>query len=95
MGESPREAVVREVREETGLEVETTDLIGAFNSEYGDSGRHTIDVAYLCEISGGEFELDRHEKSDAAWVPLADMPELAFAGEEQALAALRGDLVED
>jgi 8-oxo-dGTP diphosphatase len=89
MGESPREAVVREVAEETGLTVAPTDLFGAFTSAYGDTGRHTVDIAYLCRIEHGEFELDRGEKSDAAWVRLEEMPELAFDGERQALNVLR------
>ena len=89
MGESPAEAVVREVAEETGLTVAPTEIIGAFTSAYGDSGRHTVDIAYLCRVGGGAFELDRVEKSDAAWVPLDEMPRLAFAGEREALEALR------
>jgi ADP-ribose pyrophosphatase YjhB (NUDIX family) len=89
MGESPRDAVVREVLEETGLTVTPTDVIGTFTSEYGDMGKHTIDIAFLCRLEGGEFELDRSEKTDAAWFPLDDMPTLAFAGERQALEVLR------
>jgi mutator protein MutT len=89
MGESPGEAVVREVLEETGLTVTPTEMIGTFTSEYGDTGKHTIDIAYLCRLEGGEFELDRGEKTDAAWFPLDDMPTLAFAGERQALEVLR------
>jgi len=89
MGESPADAVVREVAEETGLRVAPTEIIGAFTSAYGDTGRHTVDIAYLCRIEAGDFELDRVEKSDAAWVALGEMPELAFAGERQALEALR------
>jgi len=89
MGESPSEAVVREVLEETGLTVAVTRLIGAFTSEYGHSGKHTIDIAYLCRIEHGDFELDMAEKSDAAWARLDEMPRLAFAGERQALEALR------
>jgi len=88
MGESPGEAVVREVTEETGLTVSPFEIFGAFTSPYGDTGRHTVDIAYLCRIEHGEFELDTGEKSDAAWVRLEDMPTLAFAGERQALAAL-------
>lgn len=88
MGESPLGAVIREVREETGLEVAIVGLIGAFTSEYA-SGKHTIDIAYLCRIEGGDFVLEQEEKSDFAWVALADMPELAFSGEQQALEALR------
>ena len=89
MGESPRDAVRREVLEETGLTVTPTEVIGAFTSEYGDTGKHTIDIAYLCRLEGGAFELDRHEKTDAAWFRLDDMPALAFAGERQALEVLR------
>jgi len=89
MGESPGDAVVREVREETGLTVVPTAIIGAFTSAYGTTGRHTVDIAYRCRIDAGEFELDTDEKSDAAWLALDDMPELAFTGEREALAALR------
>ena len=89
MGESPADAAVREVAEETRLTVVPTEIIGAFTSAYGDSGRHTVDIAYLCRLEGGDFELDRVEKSDAAWVPLDEMPRLAFAGEREALEALR------
>ena len=89
MGESPMEAVVREVAEETGLTVTPTGVIGAFTSEYGSPGRHTIDIAYLCRIESGDFELDTVEKTEATWVPLDEMPRLAFSGERQALAALR------
>ena len=88
MGESPAEAVVREVAEETALTVSPTEVIGAFSSAYGDTGRHTVDIAYLCRIESGEFELDQVEKSDAAWVRLDEMPALAFDGERQALAVL-------
>jgi 8-oxo-dGTP diphosphatase len=89
MGESPADAVVREVAEETGFRVAPTEVFGAFTSAYGDTGRYTVDIAYLCRIEGGDFELDRVEKSDAAWVGLDEMPALAFAGERQALEALR------
>ncbi|HYH59563.1 MAG TPA: NUDIX hydrolase [Thermoleophilaceae bacterium] len=89
MGESPADAAIREVAEETGLVVAVTGLIGAFTSPYGDTGRHTVDIAYRCRIEGGEFQLDREEKSDAAWFGLDEMPRLAFAGEREALAALR------
>lgn len=89
MGERPEQAAIREVREETGLTVSVTGLIGAFTSAYGTTGRHTVDIAYRCRVDAGEFELNRDEKSDAAWVKLADMPELAFAGEREALDVLR------
>lgn len=89
MGESPAEAVIREVREETGLAVVPTSVIGAFRSAYGTDGRYTVDVAFRCRIAGGEFRLDGGEKLDCAWVALGEMPQLAFDGERDALAVLR------
>ena len=67
------------------------EVIGAFTSEYGDTGKHTIDIAYLCRIERRRVRA-RHavEKSDAAWKRLDEMPKLAFAGERQALETLRG-----
>jgi 8-oxo-dGTP pyrophosphatase MutT (NUDIX family) len=59
-GETPEEAVVREVREETGLEVEPLRLLGVFS---GRNFRYTYDngdeVEYMvalfeCRVVGGQ-----------------------------------------
>jgi len=52
-GEDPGECVRREIAEETGLEVEILDIIGAYCSRYGDAGKHTVDIAYHCRRTGG------------------------------------------
>jgi ADP-ribose pyrophosphatase YjhB (NUDIX family) len=83
-GESPTEAVRREVFEETGLRVETPSIIGAYTSRYGDAGKWTVDVACHCQAGPGELRLS-DESSDAAWVSIEQMPPLAFAGERSAL----------
>ena len=82
-GESPAEAVRREIFEETGLRVETSSIIGAYTSRYGDDGKWTVDVAFHCRVSTGDLSLSA-ENSDAAWVPIERMPRLAFAGEQSA-----------
>ena len=87
--EGGEEAIKREVREETGLEVEVIELIGIFASRYGAGGDKAIfDVAYRCREIGGNFEIS-DESGEARWFPLAEFPEPAFSGEQQALAALR------
>lgn len=89
-GEGGPEAIVREVREETGLEIEPLSVIGIFPSEYGsgDEAKPIFDVAYRCRIVGGKLEVS-DESEEARWFPLAEFPDPAFAGERQALAALR------
>jgi 8-oxo-dGTP pyrophosphatase MutT (NUDIX family) len=85
---SPGDAVRREVAEETGLEVEPERILGGFASRYGDDGRWTVDIGFECRVTGGAWRLDP-ESTDAAWHPLDEMPDLAFAGERAGHAALR------
>jgi ADP-ribose pyrophosphatase YjhB (NUDIX family) len=83
-GESPVEAVRREIFEETGLRVQAPSIIGAYTSRYGDDGKWTVDVAFHCRAPSGDLKLSI-ESSNAAWVTIEQMPPLAFAGERSAL----------
>ncbi len=82
-GETPAEAIRRELFEETGLRTSSTRVIGAYASRYGDHGKWTVDVAFRGQVSPGELSLSP-ESTDAAWLPIAKMPPLAFQGERQA-----------
>lgn len=89
-GEDGPEAIAREVREETGLEIEVERVIGIYRSSYGEDTEPEplLDIAYLCHETGGSFGIS-DESQEAKWFPLADLPELAFEGERRALADLR------
>jgi len=60
--ETPTETIRREVREETGLEVEIGTLVGVFTRKPSQKiGPHTtLAVVHLCRINGGELTLS-HE----------------------------------
>ncbi len=87
-GESPVEAVRREIFEETDLRVEAPSVIGAYTSRYGDDGKWTVDVAFHCQASPGALSLSA-ESSGAEWVLIERMPPLAFAGERNAFEELK------
>ena len=88
-GETPEEAIRRELAEETGLAVATERILGAFSSQYGEDGRWTVDVGFEARVVGGVFRLDEQEKLAFEWLALDEIPRLAFKGERAGLAVLR------
>lgn len=89
-GEGGEEAIRREVREETGLEIEIAGVIGIFSSSYGEGEEALpiLDIAYRARLAGGQLAV-APESSEAAWFALDDFPRPAFAGERAALKLLR------
>ena len=63
-GETVEEAVVREAKEETGLDVDVEDLFGVYSDPHRDPRGHTVSVVFVCKEVGGELEAG----SDAAEV---------------------------
>jgi len=77
LGETTLEAVVREVREETGLETKVTRLVGVFSAPHRDPRGHTVGIAYALEATGGRLDAG----SDAEAIILVDPqdpPPMAF-----------------
>jgi 8-oxo-dGTP diphosphatase len=63
-GETVEEAVHREVKEETGLDVETERMTGIYSDPKRDPRGHSISIAYLLKALGGELKHDEGEASD-------------------------------
>jgi len=86
-GEDPELAVRRELREETGFEIETTELLGIHSRVIPASRRihqdrspvplHTLRIVYRARITGGELRFERNGSTDmAGWFTLDEVREL-------------------
>jgi len=81
VGETLRQGVVRELAEETGIEVRVLDLVEVFErvsrDEAGRVQYHFVMLDYLCEKIGGEARAGS-DASDLAWVAESDLPNYAL-----------------
>ena len=87
-GEKVEEAAIREVKEETNLDVQLDELLGVFSEQ----GNPHVVIAYRAsikhnDISGLTPQLD--EVSELAFFPLDYLPELAFATDKHILHTLQ------
>jgi 8-oxo-dGTP diphosphatase len=81
-GETLREAAVREAREETGLMVETVDMLGVYERIIpGDDGRtryHYVLIDFLCRPVGGDL-CAGSDAAEVRWFEREDLPALGLA----------------
>ena len=86
---TPEEAAVREVAEETGIESEIIQSLGVIDYWFtGDDRRiHKVVHHYLLEATGGAITTENdpdHEAELAEWIPMADLAtRLAFPNERK------------
>jgi 8-oxo-dGTP pyrophosphatase MutT (NUDIX family) len=101
-GESPEEAALREVAEETGAHGRSLGKLGDVRYVYTWKGTRIFKVVsfFLVRYVGGRLgdvpEAFRHEVAEARWLPLADAPHLlAYGGERDMARAAAAKLAED
>lgn len=78
-GESMADALVRELREETGLSIEVGDVVFVSDSVPPDRHRHMVQVCFLATVVGGELACaPDHRLVGARFVPVADLDTLTL-----------------
>jgi len=77
-GETPVEAVHREAREETGLDVEILGVVDTFHYYRGAAREEAIGIAFHCRAIGGDLRLSA-EHAAAEWVPSDRIAERAVS----------------
>ncbi len=91
-GETIEQTALREVAEETGLEVRILAPIGSIEYFFTQSGRriHKTVHFFLMEPIGGSLDRHDHEFAEVHWLPLAEASaRLTFPTERQMLDQAR------
>jgi len=71
--ESPEKSVVRECKEELGIDIKVKELITTFSEVRKYPGHYYLALSYLCEILPGQkIKLDISENSELKWLPLKE-----------------------
>ncbi len=75
VGYSAAEVVVKEVKEETGIDVEPVSLLGVVDGmQRGFTSIPMYSMVFLCKPTGGELVPHPLETSGAGWFSLDDLP---------------------
>lgn len=75
--ETSREACVREVREETGLNIDIIEFIGLYDDPDRDE-RGNVSAAYRCRVRGEMTPEAREEANQVDLFDPVDLPEMGF-----------------
>ena len=87
-GEDALDALRRELREETGSEIEVIDFVGGFADRYGPDGGATLNFYWVARLADFETPQAADDVDALRWFPIATPPsrdEIAFPNTARAL----------
>jgi 8-oxo-dGTP pyrophosphatase MutT (NUDIX family) len=95
-GETREQTAIREVAEETGLEVQITDVLDSIEYWFIRRGTriHKTVHYYLMEPIGGDLSDHDHEFDQVRWVRFDEAPDLLTFETERALVARAAEVVD-
>ena len=79
IGDTPSEAVIKEIKEETGLDSEPVRLLAIYDKrchEHPPEPYYIYKLMFLCRITGGTLK-HGFDMRGAAFFPLTNLPELS------------------
>jgi len=71
-GERVEDAAMREIHEETNLEIEPTDILGVYSAPHRDPRGHVISVVFVGKIINGELKAG-DDAEDFEWLSVKDL----------------------
>jgi 8-oxo-dGTP diphosphatase len=76
-GETTEDAIIREMKEETGLITKVCTLSGVYSDPKRDPRGHTVSIVYIVKKDGGTLE-GGDDAAEARFFALEQLPSLAF-----------------
>jgi ADP-ribose pyrophosphatase YjhB (NUDIX family) len=94
-GETPEDAAIREVAEETGITSEITKSLGVIDFWFMAGGKriHKTVHHFIFREAGGTLQAQVTEVDEVAWFPLAEIVEKLAYPDEKKLIARSGELI--
>ncbi|KAA0002406.1 MAG: NUDIX hydrolase [Thermoplasmata archaeon] len=80
-GETVEDAVIREIKEETGLDTKIEKLLGVYSDPVRDPRGHTISIVYLLSPKKGVLK-GSDDAMEAKFFDIENLPPLAFDHEK-------------
>jgi mutator protein MutT len=73
-GESGEQGIIREIKEETGLDIHKVEYLFSIPNIYRYSGMdiHTLDMFYLCHVED-DTVMAADDAAECTWVPLREV----------------------
>ena len=91
-GESPQEALAREIREELDAEISVGQLLETVEWDYPDF--HLTMHCFICTLASGEIHLKEHE--DAAWLTRETLDSVKWLpADEGLIERIKKDILTD
>lgn len=91
-GEDPLDGLLREVKEETGVECSILQFITMHSDVYGDNGQALLNSYFTVQLHSHDLH-PQDDVSELQWFNLDALPDnLAFASDRMALEALKNKL---
>jgi len=80
LGETFEQSIVREMKEEHGIEIEVLELLGVCDHIIPDEGQHWVSPTYICRIVRGEPRLVEPEKCEQfGWFTIEEAEKLPLS----------------
>ena len=81
MGEDPETAVLRELREETGIEGSEPELFAVRGGPDRDPRKHIVSIFYLVRVDSGSIPVAGDDAINAEWIDLKSLEAEQVAGD--------------